>query len=67
MESAVHRGVGEDIVRLGTEMAREASQQPPLITIRQGAPFLINVNKDIAFKRPYDDGIRRDPRPERKR
>lgn len=58
-EGAVHRGVGEEIVRLGTDMARQEAQVPPTLEIRPGYRFSVMVNKDIVFRGPYDDGIAR--------
>jgi type IV secretion system protein VirB10 len=59
VEGAVHRGVGENLVQLGTDMARQEAQIPPTLEIRPGYRFNIMVSKDIAFARPYEDGISR--------
>lgn len=59
MENAAHRGVGESIVQLGTDMARQEAQLPPTLEIRSGYRFVIAVSKDITFPGPYDDGIQR--------
>jgi type IV secretion system protein VirB10 len=61
-QSSVHRGVGESIVKLGTDMAQQEGQRPPTLKIRPGYRFLIHVSKDIPFERPYADGIERGPR-----
>jgi type IV secretory pathway VirB10-like protein len=59
VEGAVHRGVGESLVQLGTDMAREEGKLPPTLNIRAGYRFSIAVNKDITFPGPYEDGIDR--------
>jgi type IV secretion system protein VirB10 len=62
--SAVHRGVGESIVQLGLDMARQEGQRPPTLEIRPGYRFSISVSKDIVFPSAYEDGIaRRKSRP----
>lgn len=61
-EGAVHRGVGESLVQLGTDMARQEGQIPPTLEIRAGYRFNIMVQKDITFPGPYEDGINRDVR-----
>lgn len=62
MEGAVHRGLGESLVQLGADMARQESQLPPTLEIRAGYRFLVHVSKDIRFPGPYDDGIDRNVR-----
>lgn len=51
--SAVHRGVGESIVQLGTDLARQQGQIPPTIEIRPGYQFNIMVQKDLQFAGPF--------------
>jgi type IV secretion system protein TrbI len=58
-EGAVHRGVGESIVRVGIDAANRNAQIPPTIEIRPGYRFSIAVSKDIVFPGAYDDGIQR--------
>lgn len=57
--SAVHRGIGESIVQLGADMARQEGQRPPTLEIRPGYRFSIAVSKDIVFPSAYEDGIQR--------
>jgi len=58
-EGAVHRGVGESIVQLGVDMARQEAALPPTLEIRPGFRFSIMVNKDVTFPSEYRDGIDR--------
>lgn len=57
IESAVHRGIGEAVLQTANQMSQQASQIPPTLEIRQGARCTIAVAKDIAFPKPYNDGI----------
>lgn len=58
-ENAVHRGVGEGIVGFGRDQSQQAAQRPPILEIRPGYRFVIHVNKDVVFRKPYEDGIAR--------
>lgn len=53
LADAVHQGVGENVVQLGVEMAREQGRIPPTLEIRPGYRFRIMVSKDIGFAAPY--------------
>jgi type IV secretory pathway VirB10-like protein len=57
--SAIYQGIGQSVVQLGTDMARQEGQRPPTLEIRPGYRFSISVNKDIVFPSAYEDGIER--------
>lgn len=57
--NAVYQGVGQSVVQLGVDMARQEGQRPPTLEIRPGYRFSIAVSKDIVFPGPYEDGIQR--------
>ena len=59
IEGAVHRGLGESIVKLGTDLAQRESQIAPTLEIRPGYRFIVQVSKDVVFAGPYRDGINR--------
>lgn len=50
---AIHRGVGESVVQLGVDLAREQGRIPPTLEIRPGYRFRIMVSKDIGFSAAY--------------
>ncbi|MDB4987421.1 MAG: hypothetical protein JWN04_2599, partial [Myxococcaceae bacterium] len=56
METAVHRALGESIVKLANDMAARDAQIPPTLEVRAGARFVIHMNKDVIFPGPYQDG-----------
>jgi type IV secretory pathway VirB10-like protein len=57
--NAVYQGIGQSIVQLGVDMARQEGQRPPTLEIRPGYRFSIAVSKDIVLPGPYEDGIQR--------
>jgi type IV secretion system protein VirB10 len=55
-ETAVHRALGESIIKMANDMAARNAQIPPTLEIRAGGRFIINMNKDVVFPGPYEDG-----------
>lgn len=49
--------VGQQTTTLGAEFARRGLSIPPTEVVRQGYPFTVMITKDIAFEKPWLDGV----------
>jgi type IV secretion system protein VirB10 len=49
--------VGQQMSQLGAEFARKGLSIPPTQQIRQGYSFAVMVTKDIAFEKPWVEGV----------
>lgn len=57
VEGAAHRGLGEAVMQMITEMSRRNEQLPPSLLIRSGKRAAIQVSQDIVFPGRYEDGF----------
>lgn len=49
--------IGQSMGQLGSEFARRGMDIPPTQRIRQGYNFVVLAHKDIAFDRPWEEGV----------
>ncbi len=47
--------LGQELSSVALELLRRGMDTPPTITIRQGHPFNVFLNGDLAFNGPYED------------